>query len=84
MFHVSLLEQDVTRKEAVDQKIADQLEFKEGELPEQEVDSIMNSMVFAEKAVDGRLPELYYLIHGKGRIHAEDTWEPVEGIAHLR
>ena len=30
VFHVSLLERDVTRKEAVDQKIADQLEFEQG------------------------------------------------------
>ena len=41
-------------------------------------------MVFAEEAVDGRPPGLYYLIHWKGETHAEDTWEPVEGIAHLR
>lgn len=84
VFHVSLLERDVTRREAVDQKIADQLEFEEGEQPEQEVDSIMDSMVFAEEAIDGRPPGLYYLIHWKGETHVEDTWEPVEGIAHLR
>ena len=65
-------------------KIADQLEFEEGEQPEQEEDSIMDIMVFAEEAVDGRPPGLYYLIHWKGERHAEYTWEPVEGIAHLR
>lgn len=63
LFHVSLLETDVTRREVVDQKIADQLEFEEGEQPEQEIDSIMDSMVFAEEAIDSRLPGLYYLIH---------------------
>lgn len=41
-------------------------------------------MVFAEEAIDGRPPRLYYLIHWKGETHAEDTWEPVEEIAHLR
>ena len=84
VFHISLLKKDVTRREAVDQKIANQLEFEEGEHPEQEVDSIMNSMVFAVEAVDGRPPGLYYLIHWKGETHVENTWEPVEGIAHLR
>lgn len=49
--HVLLLEKDFTRREAVDQKIADQLEFEEGEDPEQEVDSIIDSMVFAEEAM---------------------------------
>lgn len=84
VLHVSLLERDVTRREAVDQKIADQLEFEEGERPEQEVDSIIDSMDFAEEAIDGRPPGLYYLIHWKGETHAEDTWEPVEGVSHLR
>lgn len=74
LFHVSLLERHITRRGAVDQKIADQLEFEEGEQLEQEVDSIMDSMVFAEKAVDCRPPGLFYLIHWKGGTHAEDTW----------
>ena len=63
MFHLLRLERDVTRKEVVDQKIANQLKFEEGDQPEQEVDSIMDSMVFAEKVVDGRPPGLYYLIY---------------------
>ena len=84
VFHVSLLKRDVTRREAVDQKIANQLKFEEGEQPEQEVDSILDSMVFAEEAVDGRPPGLYYLIHWKGETHAEDTWEPIKGVSHLR
>ena len=63
MFHVLLLEENITKREAVDQKIANQFEFEEGEQPEQEVDSIIDSMVFAKKAIDSRLPELYYLIH---------------------
>ena len=78
------LERDVTRREAVDQKIADQLQFEEGEQPEQGVDSIIDSMVFAEEAIDGRPPRLYYLIHWKRETHREDTWEPMEGVAHLR
>lgn len=41
-------------------------------------------MLFTEKAVDGRPPALYYLTYRKREIHAEDTWEPIEGIIHLR
>ena len=63
MFHVSLLERDVIRREAVDQKIANQLKFKEGEQPEQKVDLILDNMVFAMEAIDGRLLGLYYLIY---------------------
>ncbi len=84
VFHVSLLERDVTKKEAVDQKIVDQLEFAEGEKPDQKVDLIMDSMVLAEEVIDGRSPGLYYLIHSKGKTYAEDTWKPVERIAHLQ
>ena len=63
MFHVLLLKKDGTRRKAVDQKIADQFKFEEGEYSKQEVDSIMDSMVFAKEVIDGRLLELYYLIY---------------------
>ena len=81
---MSFLEKDIIRREAVDQKIANQLELEEGKQAEQEFDSIIDSMVFVKKAIDGRPPGLYYLIHWKGKTHVEDTWEPVEGISHLR
>ena len=84
VFQTSLLEKDVKKREAVDQKIADQLKFEEEEQREQEVDSIMESMVFVEEAIDGRPLGLYYLIHWKRETHAEDTWEPIKGTAHLR
>ena len=63
VFHVPLLERDVTRREAVDQKIANQLKFEEGEQSKQKVDSIIDSMVFAEEAINNKLLGLYYLIH---------------------
>ena len=84
VFHVSLLERLVKRNEAVDLKIADQLEFEEREKPEQEVDSIIDRMIFAEEAIDSQTPRLYYIIHWKKATPTEDTWERVKGIAHLR
>ena len=83
VLHVLLLKRSVTRKEAVDQKIANQLKFVEGEQLEQEVDLIMDSMVLAEKAVHDRPPGLYYLIHSKIETHAEDNWELVKGVSYL-
>ncbi len=79
-----LLERDVRKKEAVDQKTADQLEFEERKQPEQKIDLIIDSIVFAEEAIDGQLPRLYYLIQWKEETNTEDTWEPVKGIAHLQ
>ncbi len=81
---VSLLKRDITRREAVDQKIADQLEFEKRKQPGQEVNAIIDIMVFAEEAIDGRLPGLYYFLHWKGETDSENTWEPLERIAHLR
>ena len=57
------LKKNVIKKEAIDQKIANQLKFKEEEQPEQEIDLTFDIMVFAEKIVGDRLPELYNLIH---------------------
>ena len=58
VFHTSLLKKDVTTKEVVNDEIANQFKFEEVEQPEQEVDLIVDSMVFAKKAIDGRLPGL--------------------------
>ncbi len=84
VFHVSLLERVVTRKEAVDLKIADQVKFEEGKQLEQKVDSVIDSMVFVEEAIDSRPPGLYYIIYWKKTTHVEDIWKPVKGIAHLQ
>ena len=63
VFHVLFLEKDVIRRKAVDQKIANQLKFEEEKQLEQEIDLILDNMVFAKKVVNGRPSELYYLFH---------------------
>ena len=45
---------------------------------------IMDSMAFAEEAIDSRPPGLYYIIHLEKEMHVEDTWESAEWIAYLR
>ena len=73
MFHILLLEKHVIRIKAVDQKIANKLKFEKKEQPEQEVNSIMDSIIFVKKTVDSRPPGLYYLIHWKRETHIDNT-----------
>ena len=85
VFHVSLLEQDITRKGRVDEKIAEQLEFEAGgDNKEYEVESIRNSAVYARESEAGHLPGLYYLVSWKGYPEDESTWEPASAVQHLR
>ncbi len=63
VFHVSLLEQDTTRKGQVVETIS-RLEFKnEGDGEEYEVEAICDSAVYAKELDSGHhLPGLYYLV----------------------
>ena len=63
VFHISLLEQDITRKGRVDEKTTEQLEFDAGsDNKEYEVEGIRNSVVYAKESEAGHLPSLYYLV----------------------
>lgn len=44
----------------------------------------MHSMILAEKAIDGRPTELYYIVYWKGKIHAKATLKSIKEITHLR
>ena len=73
VFHVSLLEQDTTKKERVDKTTY--LEFKVGNNEEYEVKIIQDSAVYAIELEAGHLPGLYYLVNWKGYPEEESTWE---------
>ncbi len=61
VFHVSLLEQDTTRKERVD-KTTSRLEFESDSNGEKyEIEAIHDSVVYA-KELEGHLSGLYYLV----------------------
>ena len=82
---MSLLEQDTTRKGQVDEKTAEQLEFKAGgDNEEYEVEGIRNNAVYARETEAGHLPGLYYLVSWKGYPKDESTWEPPSAVQHLR
>ena len=84
VFHVSLLEQDTTKKGQVNDTQLD-FEFEAGDDKdkEYEVDGIRDSAVYAKESA-GQLPGLYYLISWKSYPEEENTWEPASAIQHLR
>ena len=85
VFHVSLLEQDSTRKGRVDEVVR-QMEFDAGygDGGEYEVEAIRDSAVYARESESGHLPGLYYLVSWKGYPEEENTWEPASAVQHLR
>ena len=77
IFHVSLLEQDTTRKERV-KKVS---ELDAGDNSEEyKVEAIRDSAVHANKLESGHLPGLYYLIAWKGYPKEENTWEASSAV----
>ena len=72
IFHVSLLEQNITRKEWVD-KMVRQMEFDAGNRNEKyEVEAIRDSAVYAQELKSGHLLRLYYLIFWKYYLKKEN------------
>ena len=69
-FHVSLLEQETTKKERVDENMT---EFKAGNSKKYKVEVIQDSTVYINKA-EGHLPNLYYLVAWKRYLKEENTW----------
>ena len=82
VFHMSLLEQDTTRKERMNKQMKE-LELETGDSEEYEVEAIRNSAVYASKSESGQLPGLYYLLAWKRYPDEENTWEPSYAIQHL-
>ncbi len=84
VFHVSLLEQDITKKGRVDETTS-RLEFEnEGNGEKYEVEAIRDYAIYAKESDSGHhLLGLYYLILWKGYPEEENTWEPASTVLHL-
>ena len=83
VFHVSLLEQDTTKKERIDKQVKKlELEADDGE--EYKVEAIWNNAVYASKSESGQLPGLYYLIAWKRYPEKENTWELLSAVQYLK
>ena len=83
VFHVSLLEQDITRKRRVDENNATELDAG-NDSSDYGVEVIRDSAVYARESKSGHLPGLYYLVSWKGYLEEENTWEPYSAVQHLR
>lgn len=79
---MSLLEKDSSKQGEITPRLED-MEFDEGDSRDYVVAGIVDSAVF-EPDDDGKAGGLYYQIHWEGYPNSEDTWEPFEGVSHLR
>ena len=84
VFHVSLLEQDTTRKGRVHEDNLEELDAGDNDSGEYEVEAIRDSAVYARESELGHLPGLYYLVSWKRYPEEENTWEPASAVQHLR
>ena len=82
-FHVSLLEQDTTRKKRVNKRLKE-LELEAKNSKEYEVETIWDSAVYASKLESSQLPALYYLVAWKKYPKEENTWKLLFAVQHLK
>ena len=75
---MSLLKQNITRKEQVDEKVTE-FKFEASNSKEYKVEAIWDSVVYVNKA-NGHLPGLYHLVVWKGYPKKENIWEPSSAI----
>ena len=83
VFHVSLLEQDTTRKRRMHEENAEELDAGD-DSREYEVEAIQDSAVYARESKSGHLLGLYYLVSWKRYPEEENTWEPASVVQHFR
>ena len=76
---MSLLEQDTTRKERIDENVTN-VEFDAGNSKKYKMEAIRDSMVYAMELESGHLPSLYYLVAWKSYLEEENTWEPFSAV----
>ena len=76
VFHVSLLEQNITKKG----RELSVPKFEPGNNKEYKMEAIWDSAVYVRESESGHLPDLYYLVSWKGYLEEENTWEPALAV----
>ena len=71
VFHMSLLEQNITKKKRVDEDVTE-LDTSNDKSGKYKVEAICDSMVYVRES-EGHLPGLYYLVFGKGYSEEKNT-----------
>ena len=72
VFHVSLLEQDNTKKGRVSKKVPE-LDAGNKDSKEYKVEAIWDNAVYANKSESSHIPGLYYLVAWKGYPEEKNT-----------
>ena len=80
VFHVSLLEQDTTKKKRVEK--VSELNASDNS-KEYKLEAIRDSTVYAMKSKSGHLSKLCYLVAWNNYFEEKNTWEPVSAEQHL-
>ena len=81
VFHLSLLEQDTTKKYRVDKRVT---ELETGNSKEYKIEAIWDNAVYANELKSGHLPGLYYLIAWKSYSKEENTWEHLSTVQYVK
>ncbi len=85
VFHVSLLEKDITKKGRVNETTFSLKFENDGDGKEYKIEPIRNSAVYAKELDSGHhLPGLYYLVSWKSYHEEENIWEPTSAMLYLR
>ena len=79
------MEQDISRKERVDEEIR-QMKFDAGnnDSGKYKVETIRDSAVYLRESESGYLPGLYHLVSWKSYLEEKNIWEPASAVQHLR
>ena len=77
-----LLEQDITKKERIDE-IVTELEFDANNSEEYAIEAIWDSTVYVMESESSHLPRFYYLVAWKGYAKKKNTWETFLAVQYL-
>ena len=82
MFYISLLEQDIIKRERVEKM--PKIDAGNHNNKEYKVKAIKDNAVYVTKSKSGYLQGFYYLVVWKGYSKEENTWDLLWAVQHLK